>query len=48
MTNIAHKKPQNFWEAIQMTICCHLAVANEDPLSGLSIGKLGQVLQTIL
>ncbi len=45
MGNIAHKKPANFWEAIQMTICCHLGVVNEDPQSGMSIGRLGQVLQ---
>jgi 4-hydroxyphenylacetate decarboxylase large subunit len=45
MGNIAHKKPQNFWEAIQLTLCCHLGVVNEDPQSGLSIGRLGQVLQ---
>lgn len=45
MGNIAHKKPSNFWEAIQMTICCHLGVVNEDPQSGQSIGRLGQVLQ---
>ena len=45
MGNIAHKKPANFWEAIQLTLCCHLGVVNEDPQSGLSIGRLGQVLQ---
>ena len=45
MGNIAHKKPATFWEAIQMTLCCHLGVVNEDPQSGLSIGRLGQVLQ---
>lgn len=45
MANIAHKKPANFREAIQMTLCCHLGVVNEDPQSGLSIGRLGQILQ---
>ncbi len=45
MHNIAHKKPANFWEAIQLTLCCHLGVVNEDPQSGLSIGRIGQVLQ---
>ncbi len=45
MHNVAHKKPQTFWEALQMTLCCHLGVVNEDPQSGLSIGRLGQVLQ---
>ncbi len=45
MHNIAHKQPQNFWEALQMTLCCHLGVVNEDPQSGLSIGRLGQILQ---
>ena len=45
MGNIAHKKPASFWEAIQMTLCCHLGVVNEDPQSGLSIGRLGQILE---
>ena len=45
MGNIAHKKPASFWEAIQMTLCCHLGVVNEDPMSGLAIGRLGQVLE---
>ena len=45
MANVAHKKPASFWEAIQMTLCCHLGVVNEDPQSGLSIGRLGQILQ---
>lgn len=45
MGNIAHKKPSNFWEALQLTLCCHLGVVNEDPQSGQSIGRLGQVLQ---
>ena len=45
MHNVAHKKPSSFWEAIQMTFCCHLGVTNEDAMSGLSIGRLGQVLQ---
>ena len=45
MGNIAHKKPSSFWEALQMTLCCHLGIVNEDPQSGLSIGRLGQVLQ---
>ncbi len=45
MGNIAHKRPENFWEALQLTLCCHLGVANEDPLSGLSIGRIGQVLE---
>ena len=45
MHHIAHKKPASFWEAIQMTLCCHLGVTNEDAMSGLSIGRLGQILQ---
>lgn len=45
MGNIAHKKPATFWEALQLTLCCHLGVVNEDPQSGQSIGRLGQVLQ---
>lgn len=45
MENISHKKPATFREALQMTLCCHYGVVNEDPQSGLSIGRLGQVLQ---
>jgi len=45
MHKVAHKKPESFWEAIQITLCCHLGVVNEDPQSGQSIGRLGQVLQ---
>lgn len=45
MGNIAHKKPANFWEALQLTVCCHLGITNEDAMSGLSIGRIGQVLQ---
>lgn len=45
MNNVAHKKPASFREAIQMTLACHLGVVNEDPQSGQSIGRLGQVLQ---
>jgi len=45
MHNVAHKKPASFREALQMTFLCHLGVVNEDPQSGQSIGRLGQVLQ---
>lgn len=45
MHNIAHKKPATFREALQLTFLCHLGVVNEDPQSGMSIGRLGQVLQ---
>lgn len=45
MKNVAHKKPASFREAIQITLACHLGVVNEDPQSGQSIGRLGQVLQ---
>lgn len=45
MHNIAHKRPSTFREALQMTLCLHLGVVNEDPQSGQSIGRLGQVLQ---
>lgn len=44
MNNVAHKAPSTFREAIQLTLCCHLAVVNEDPQSGQSIGRLGQIL----
>lgn len=45
MGNIAHKKPATFREALQLTLALHYAVVNEDPMSGMSIGRLGQVLQ---
>lgn len=45
MSNVAHKKPTTFREALQITLCCHYGVINEDPQSGLSIGRLGQILQ---
>lgn len=45
MQNIAHKKPATFREALQLTLTLHFAVINEDPMSGMSIGRLGQVLQ---
>lgn len=45
MHNIAHKRPSTFREALQLTLCLHLGVVNEDPQSGQSIGRLGQVLQ---
>lgn len=45
MGNIAHKKPATFREALQLTLTLHYAVINEDPMSGMSIGRLGQILQ---
>lgn len=48
MNNIAHKRPASFREALQLTLCCHFGVVNEDPMSGMSIGRIGQVLQPYL
>ncbi|MEG2765833.1 MAG: pyruvate formate lyase family protein, partial [Acidaminococcaceae bacterium] len=45
MNHIAHKAPTTFRQALQLTLACHLAVVNEDPQSGQSIGRIGQVLQ---
>ena len=45
MHNIAHKQPSSFREAIQLTLLLHYAEVNEDPQSGQSIGRLGQILQ---
>lgn len=42
--SIAHKKPTTFPEAIQLIWTLHVAVLNEDAISGLSPGRLGQVL----
>ena len=44
MTNIAHKAPATFREALQMTLCLHYAVINEDPHSGQAPGRIGQIL----
>ena len=45
MNKVAHTKPASFREALQITLACHLGVVNEDPQSGQSIGRIGQVLQ---
>ena len=44
LESIAHKQPRNFREALQLSYTLHIAVLNEDVMSGLSIGKLGQIL----
>jgi 4-hydroxyphenylacetate decarboxylase large subunit len=44
MEFIAHKRPANFKQALQMTCLIHLAVLNEDSASGMSPGRLGQAL----
>lgn len=44
LESIAHKKPTSFREAIQLVWTLHIAVLNEDAISGLSPGRLGQVL----
>ncbi len=41
---IAHRPPRTFYEAVQLTWIVHVAVLNEDVISGLSPGRLGQVL----
>lgn len=44
MNRIAHHQPGTFREALQMAYLIHIAVLNEDAISGLSPGRLGQVL----
>lgn len=44
LTAIAYNQPRNFREALQLSYILHIAVLNEDVISGLSIGKLGQIL----
>ena len=44
LKRIASKPPKTFRDALQMTWTFHLAVLNEDVVSGLSPGRLGQVL----
>ncbi len=41
---IAHYQPRTFREALQLCWTIHIAVLNEDAISGLSPGRLGQVL----
>ncbi|MFA6584370.1 MAG: 4-hydroxyphenylacetate decarboxylase large subunit [Elusimicrobiaceae bacterium] len=44
LENIAHKPPASFLEAVQLCWTIHIAALNEDAISGLSPGRLGQVL----
>ncbi|QZY55296.1 4-hydroxyphenylacetate decarboxylase large subunit [Crassaminicella profunda] len=41
---IAHKQPRNFREALQLAYIVHITCLNEDAISGLSPGRLGQIL----
>ena len=44
LEHVAHKQPRTFIEALQLTEIIHLAVVNEDAISGMSVGRLGQIL----
>ena len=44
LQSVAHRKPATFREAMQMIWTVHVAVLNEDAISGLSPGRVGQVL----
>ena len=44
MAWLASGKPRNFRDALQMTLSIHLAVLNEDAISGLAPGRVAQVL----
>jgi 4-hydroxyphenylacetate decarboxylase large subunit len=44
MVWLAHGKARTFRDAIQMILSIHLAVLNEDAISGLSPGRIAQVL----
>ncbi|MHC1758899.1 MAG: 4-hydroxyphenylacetate decarboxylase large subunit [Negativicutes bacterium] len=41
---IAHKQPRTFREALQMLYLIHIGVLQEDAISGMSPGRVGQVL----
>jgi len=41
---LSKNRPRNFHDALQLVWIFHVAVLNEDPISGLSPGRLGQVL----
>ncbi len=44
LESVAHRKPATFREAMQMIWTLHVGVLNEDAISGLSPGRVGQVL----
>ncbi len=44
LSGIAHHPPRTFREALQMVFLIHIAILNEDAISGLSPGRLGQIL----
>ena len=44
LEHIAYNKPSTFREALQLCYTIHIAAVNEDAISGMSIGRLGQVL----
>lgn len=44
LEHIAHGQPRTFHEALQLCWTVHIAALNEDAISGLSPGRLGQVL----
>ncbi|MBI4863825.1 MAG: MFS transporter, partial [Candidatus Riflebacteria bacterium] len=44
LERIAHHPPRTFREALQLCWTVHIACLNEDAISGLSPGRLGQVL----
>ncbi|MFA6074669.1 MAG: 4-hydroxyphenylacetate decarboxylase large subunit [Negativicutes bacterium] len=44
MEHIAHKPPETFRQALQLIYLVHIAALNEDAISGLSPGRIGQVL----
>jgi 4-hydroxyphenylacetate decarboxylase large subunit len=44
MSHLSSKPPRDFADALQMIWSFHIAVLNEDSISGLSPGRVGQVL----
>ncbi|MCX6270755.1 MAG: 4-hydroxyphenylacetate decarboxylase large subunit [Bacteroidetes bacterium] len=44
MNWLSQKPPRDFYDALQLVWSFHVAVLNEDAISGLSPGRLGQVL----
>lgn len=44
LERISSKSPESFYDALQLTWIFHVAVLNEDAISGLSPGRLGQIL----
>ena len=44
LTRVSSRRPESFRDALQLTWTFHAAVLNEDSISGMSPGRVGQIL----